>query len=100
MSKYVIIIDNGETYSDHCHWTVATTDTEERAKSLVSEINSWIKKYSDIRNNLPIGDRYGPIYLTALREKSGPAPVPMLDNEIGRYLCNYDAGFIEVPHYV
>ena len=101
MSKYVIIIDNGECYSDHEHWAVATTDTATKAKDLSDSVDKWIRQYHTVYNELDGHYKKG-IY-EEICAKIGEPPVKIFPDEAEfpywRDLARYNSYFIEVPHY-
>lgn len=43
-TEWVIIIDNGESYSDHTHWTAAVCKSKEQADAIVTSFNAWVKR--------------------------------------------------------
>lgn len=91
--SWIILLDNGESYSDHCAWNVATSETEEAANTLKKRWDEWHRMAlaNDARFEV---DRY-----SQMREwcKNNPPPEPFMPDHVARYGESYEVCVIKVP---
>lgn len=45
--KYLVILDNGEDYSDHVHMPIIVCDTEEQAKAYIAPFAAYAEQYKE-----------------------------------------------------
>ena len=105
--SYVIILDNGEDYSDHNHWCCLTCDTQEQAERAVSAFNAWKNSLNECIVNLPKEpDIYGNMHVPYSKKadiiRSFPAPpwfYRKWDDNIDYAVYDYTASYLKVPEW-
>jgi hypothetical protein len=95
--SYILIIDNGECYSDHRHWPVATVKTEAEGRRAAELFSAWRadKPSDDEMDTFLWDDALADAWLA-----KHPCPIP-LDREqvrdVLRSYSSYTLSSIEVP---
>ena len=100
--SFLVIVDNGEDYSDHRHWPVCTCATLEDAKAAKARYDDWkTRALAAVR-----GDEENDPSFSVKWERAKafaatcPYPVPFSSEDysqmdVGQYYC----GIIEVPEW-
>ena len=94
--SWIVIIDNGQEYSDHDHQTVLACATEAEASTAVDAFNSWVKRIADERDRRDDGNEqthtWGPEWAPPFWFSHSP-----IEGYLPYGIRDYSASCIQVP---